>query len=128
MRSETKIFNLTRCLKNRLKDNFFFFNFVCIKIMLSIIAKCLLTSASICLFLTISITIYILYVIKHRSTNVAFAINILQNILKRKMLVPLIILLRFHLPFPIMLIITILRRKSKKKSSSQIKTEEENSS
>lgn len=96
--------------------------------MLSIIAKCLLTSASICLFLTISITIYILYVIKHRSTNVAFAINILQNILKRKMLVPLIILLRFHLPFPIMLIITILRRKSKKKSSSQIKTEEENSS
>jgi len=97
--------------------------------MLTIIAICLITSASICLFLTISIAIYILYVVKHRSTNVGFAINIAQNIFKRKILVPLIILLRFHLPFPIMLIVTILRRKSKKKSSSslQTKTEVDNS-
>jgi predicted membrane protein len=94
--------------------------------MLNIIAICLLASASICLFLTISITLYIFYVVKHRSTNVSFAINIAQNILKRKMLIPLIILLRFHLPFPIMLIVMILQRKSKKKSSSQTKTEEEN--
>jgi hypothetical protein len=92
--------------------------------MLSIIAICLLDSASICLFLVISITTYILYVVKHRSTNVGFAVNLAQNILKCKLLVPLIILLRFHLPFPIMLIVTIIRRKSEKKSSSQTKIEE----
>jgi hypothetical protein len=82
--------------------------------MLSIIAICLLISASICLLLVISSTTYILYVIKHRSTNVGFAINIAQNILKQKLLVPLIILLRFHLPFPIILIVIILKYKSKK--------------
>ena len=85
--------------------------------MLNILAICLLISASICLLLVIISTTYIHYVIKHRSTNVGFAINIAQNILKRKILVPLIILLRFHIPFPIMLIVTILKYKSKKKSS-----------
>ncbi|CAF1403645.1 unnamed protein product [Adineta steineri] len=93
--------------------------------MLNIIAICLLVSASICLVLVISITMYILYVIKHRSTNVGFAINIAQNILKRRLLIPLIILLRVHLPFPIMLIVTILRRKLTKKSSPQTKIEKE---
>ena len=91
----------------------------------TIIALCLLASASICLFLVISITVYILYVVKHRSTNVGFAVNIAQNILKCKLLVPLIILLRFHLPFPIILIVTILRRKSKKNVSSQTKIDDE---
>jgi hypothetical protein len=89
--------------------------------MFNILGICLLISASICLFLTISITLYILYVVKHRSTNVSFAIVIAQNILKRKILVPLIILLRFHLPFPIILLITIVRQKSMKKSSTQTK-------
>ena len=92
--------------------------------MFSILPICLLISASVCLILTISITFYILYVVKHRSTNVGFAITIAQNILKRKMLVPLIILLRFHLPFPIILLVTILRQKAQKKSS---KSEGENS-
>lgn len=94
--------------------------------MLSLIAICLLICASISLFLTISITIYIVYVIKHRSTNVGFVITILQNILQRKILLPLIILIRFHLPFPIMLVITIFRKKSKQKTSLRMKTEGEN--
>jgi hypothetical protein len=91
--------------------------------MLNILAICLVISASLCLVLTISITSYIIYVIKHRSTNVSFAINIAQNILKRKILVPLVLLLRFHLPFPIILFVDILKQKSMKK---QTKSEGEN--
>ena len=88
--------------------------------MVTILAGCLLASASLCLFLIISITVYIVYVIKHRSTNVGLAVTIAQNILKRKILVPLIILVRFHLPFPILLFIALARRKSKSKSEGKI--------
>lgn len=104
--------------KNRLKKNLFFSsfksNFCFYKIMLTILPGCLLVSACLCLFLIISSTFYIIYVIKHRSTNVGLVVTIAQNILKRKILVPLIILVRFHLPFPILLIIALARRKSSK--------------
>ncbi len=86
--------------------------------MWSIIAICLLISAGLCIVLVVGGSAYILYVIQHRSSNVGFAITIVQNILKRKLLVPLIILLRFHLPFPIMLILLRLTHKTEAKSSS----------
>jgi len=83
--------------------------------MIHILGKCLIIASSFCLFLIIITTIYIFYVVKHRSNNLGFVITIGQNIFKQKMLVPLLILVRFHLPFPVMLFVAILKRKSTEK-------------